>query len=173
MRESDLLPFAAMNGDPAVMEYFPSPLTREESESMARRIEDHFAEHGHSFWVVEAVGVADFIGVAGLLATGFEAHFTPCIEIAWRFVHAYWGKGYATEAAKALLAFGFEHLGADEIVAFTVPANERSRKVMERLGMSRSPADDFDHPNLPEGHPLRRHVLYRLKRGSWKTVPES
>lgn len=168
MRDSDLMPFAAMNADPRVMEYFPSPMTHDESEAMVRRIDDHFAKNGHSFWVVEAAGAADFIGIAGLLVPGFEAHFTPSVEIGWRFAHAHWGRGYATEAARALLAFGFDRLGLEEIVSFTAMANHRSRAVMERLGMTHDAADDFDHPNLPKGGPLTRHVLYRLPRTNWR-----
>jgi RimJ/RimL family protein N-acetyltransferase len=143
-------------------------MTRDDSDAMVRRIDEHFAAHGHGFWMVEAVGVADFIGIAGLLVPGFEAHFTPGVEIGWRFAHACWGNGYATEAARALLEFGFDHVGLEEIVSFTVPANRRSRRVMERIGMTHDPADDFDHPNLPDGDPLRRHVLYRLGRDAWR-----
>jgi len=102
-----------------------------------------------------------FIGVVGLETVSYQAHFTPAVEVAWRLARAYWGKGYATEAAQAALDYGFEQLGLDEIVALTVPANWRSRRVMERLGMTRVPKDDFDHPKLPDG-PLKRHVLYRL-----------
>lgn len=164
MRDSDMPAFAAMNVDARVMEFFPAPLTPAESTALAQRIDDHFVAHGHSFWAVEAVGVADFVGLAGLLVPSFEAHFTPCVEIGWRFASAHWGKGYATEAARALLEFGFDRAGLDEIVSFTVPANQRSRRVMERIGMMHNPAEDFDHPNIPGGDPLRRHVLYRLRR---------
>lgn len=168
MRDSDLAPFAAMNADARVMEYFPSPMTNDESDAMVCRIDEHFAVHGHSFWMVEAPAVADFIGIAGLLVPAFAAHFTPSVEIGWRFAHAYWGNGYATEAARTLLEFGFNRAGLDEIVSFTVPANERSRRVMARIGMTHDPADDFDHPTLLDGDPLRRHVLYRLDRDAWQ-----
>lgn len=173
MRDSDLSPFAAMNADRRVMEFFPAPLTSDESEAIARRIEDHFAAHGYSYWMVEAMGVAEFIGIAGLLVPAFEAHFTPSVEVAWRFAHAYWGNGFATEAARALLEFGFDRAGLDEIVSYTVPANARSRRVMARLGMTHDPAEDFDHPNLAEGDPLRRHVLYRLSRREWEACREN
>jgi RimJ/RimL family protein N-acetyltransferase len=146
------------------MEFFPKTLDRAESELAAARIREHFARHGFGLWAVEVPGVADFIGFVGLAIPRFEAHFTPCVEIGWRLAREHWGRGYATEAARAVLAFGFRDLGLDEIVSFTTAANRRSRAVMERIGMTRSPADDFDHPVLPEGHPLRWHVLYRARR---------
>lgn len=167
MRDGDFAPFAAMNADPRVMEYFRATMTRDQSSAMIRRIEDHFARYGHGFWMVEAVGVADFAGIAGLMVPGFEVRFAPAVEIGWRFAPACWGKGYATEAARALLAFGFDRVGLEEVVSFTVPANRRSRRVMERIGMTHDAPGDFDHPNLPEGDPLRRHVLYRLSRTDW------
>lgn len=166
-REDDLEPFAALNADPRVMEFLPAPLSRAESDAMAGRLQEHFARHGFGGWVIEVPGVAAFAGFVGLLIPSYQAHFTPCVEVGWRLAHAHWGRGYATEGARAALKFGFEQLGLEEIVSFTVPANRRSWQVMERLGMRRSPADDFDHPRLPEGHPLRRHVLYRLSRGEW------
>jgi RimJ/RimL family protein N-acetyltransferase len=163
-RPEDLPRYAAMNADPRVREYFPKVLTAEESDREAARIAAHFHEHGFGFWAVEAVGVTDFAGFVGLAIPGFEAHFTPCVEIGWRLAVEHWGRGYATEAARAALDCGFQRLGLKEIVAFTVPPNRRSRRVMERLGMTWSVADDFDHPRLPPGHPLRRHVLYRVGR---------
>jgi RimJ/RimL family protein N-acetyltransferase len=168
-RDEDLPAFAALNADPRVVEFFPKALDRAESDALAGRIRDNFARRGFGLWAVEVPEVAEFIGCVGLSVPRFEAHFTPCVEIGWRLAHEHWGFGYATEAARAALAFGFAHLGLDEIVSFTVPANRRSRAVMERIGMTRTPADDFDHPNLPEGHPLRRHVLYRMEsKGSDK-----
>jgi RimJ/RimL family protein N-acetyltransferase len=161
---TDRQPFAALNADPRVMEYFPAPLPREESDALAARIESHFEQHRFGLWAVEIVDVAPFAGFIGLSVPRFEAHFTPCVEIGWRLAAECWGCGYATEGARAVLAFGFEQLHLAEIVSFTVPSNLRSRRVMEQLGMTRKPADDFDHPALPEGHPLRRHVLYRLAR---------
>ncbi len=163
-RESDLEPFAALNADPVVMEHFPKPLDRSESDAMVARIDAHFALHGFGLCAVEVPGVAELIGFVGLDIPRFDAHFTPCIEIGWRLAREHWGKGYASEAARAAMLFGFEQLGLQEIVSFTVPANFRSRAVMERIGMTRTSEDDFDHPSLPEGHRLRRHVLYRIRR---------
>jgi RimJ/RimL family protein N-acetyltransferase len=163
-RNDDLPAFAALNADPKVMEFFPKPLDRAESDTLAARIRDSFVLRGFGLWAVEVPGVADFIGFVGLSVPQFEAHFTPCVEIGWRLAYEHWGSGYATEAARAALDFGFAHLALDQIVSFTATANRRSWRVMERLGMTRSPADDFDHPMVPEGHPLRRHVLYRAAR---------
>jgi RimJ/RimL family protein N-acetyltransferase len=163
-RATDHEPFAALNADPRVMEYFPAPLSPEESEALTSRIEGHFEQHGFGVWAVEITGTAPFAGFIGLSIPRFEAHFTPCVEIGWRLASEYWGCGYATEGARATVAFGFEQLCLSEIVSFTVPGNLRSRRVMERLGMTRNLADDFDHPALPEGHSLRRHVLYRIGR---------
>jgi RimJ/RimL family protein N-acetyltransferase len=162
-RESDREPFAAINADPEVMEHFPGPLTRRQSDELVERIEAGFAENGFWLWAVEVGASGEFIGFTGLAGPGFEAHFTPAVEIGWRLARSAWGHGYATEAARAALAFGFEEVGLDEIVSFTTVANRRSRAVMERLGMSRDPGDDFDHPGLPPGHPQRPHVLYRLE----------
>ena len=166
-RDGDLDAFAALNADPEVMAFFPALLGRAESDALAARIREHFARHGFGLWAVEVPGVAEFVGFVGLSVPRFEAPFTPCVEIGWRLVRAHWGRGYATEAARAALDFGFRRLALDEVVSFTVPANRRSRAVMERLGMAHDPAEDFDHPTLPEGHPLRRHVLYRLARADW------
>ena len=167
-REHDLAAFASLNADARVMEFFLKPLDRAESDALAWRIRDHFARHGFGLWAVEARGVVDFIGFVGLSVPSFQAPFMPCVEIGWRLAHEYWGHGYATEAARAALAFGFRDLALDEIVSFTVPLNWRSRRVMENIGMKRSAVDDFDHPALPEGHPLRSHVLYRLQRREWQ-----
>ena len=163
-RASDREPFAAMSADPAVMEYYPSVADRRAADADVDRYEAHFEAHGFGLWAVEAPGVAPLIGYVGLSRPTFEAHFTPAVEVGWRLARAYWGRGYASEAAQAAVDVGFRELELDEIVSFTVPANFRSRRVMERLGMTRDPADDFDHPRLPEGHRLRRHVLYRLPR---------
>lgn len=161
-RDTDLAPFAAMSADPAVMEFLVPLAQPGECEAWAVRLQAHWREHGFGRWVVELPGEASFAGVVGLVWIPYEAHFTPAVEIAWRLARAYWGCGYATEAARATLDFGFDKLGLAEIVAVTVPANQRSRRVMERLGMIRNEADDYDHPNVPEGR-LRRHVLYRLR----------
>jgi RimJ/RimL family protein N-acetyltransferase len=165
--ESDREPFARLNADPVVMEHFPAPLSRVESDSMVGRILDRWSSGRPSLWAVEVPGVAPFIGFVGLLEPEFDAPFTPCVEIGWRLSAPHWGQGYATEAAQAALAHGFGTLGLDQIVSFTVPANQRSRQVMERLGMHRDPSEDFDHPNVAAGHPLRRHVLYRLTAADW------
>jgi RimJ/RimL family protein N-acetyltransferase len=167
-RASDREAFARMNADPAVMEHFPGVLSREESDALVERIEAHFREHGFGWWAVEVTGEADFIGFVGLSVPNFTAHFMPAVEVGWRLGRDYWGRGFATEAARAAVAFGFERLGLTGIVSFTAPANVRSTRVMERLGMTHDPADDFEHPRLPEGHRLRRHVLYRLSRARWE-----
>lgn len=160
-RDKDRGPFAAMNADARVMEFFLNTLSRAESDALADRIEAHFRDRGFGLWAVE-VPTAGFIGFTGLSVPRFEAPFMPCVEIGWRLAVEHWGKGYATEAARLALGYGFETLRLSEIVSFTATTNLRSRAVMERLGMCRDPADDFDHPALPDGHPLRRHVLYRL-----------
>ena len=161
-RDEDFSSFAALNSDLRVMQYMAKPLDREESDASAGRIKQHFTRHGFGLWAIELTGIADFIGFTGLSVPPFEAHFTPCVEIAWRLARNYWGFGFATEAACAARDYGFAHLGLKQIVSFTVPANQRSRNVMERIGMTRSTDDDFEHPLLPQGHPLRHHVLYRL-----------
>ncbi|HTF56046.1 MAG TPA: GNAT family N-acetyltransferase [Planctomycetota bacterium] len=161
-RDGDVEHFAELNADPRVMEHFPAPFSPAETATMVARIRAHFDEHGFGLWAVEVPGVAPFIGFTGLSRPRFQARFTPCVEVGWRLAFDHWGRGYATEAAKAALAFGFEGLGLAEIVSFTAPINRRSIRVMEKLGMTRNPADDFDHPGVAAGHPLRPHVLYRL-----------
>jgi len=161
-RPEDREPFAALNADPQVMEHFPATLTRLESDDLADRIEARFAERGWGFWAVEVPGVTSFAGFVGLSVPRFETHFTPCTEVGWRLAVDFWGCGYATEAARASLQFGFKTLGLDEIVAFTVPGNARSRAVMDRIGMVQDTAGDFDHPMIPRGNPKCRHVLYRV-----------
>ena len=166
-RDDDRVPFAAMNADLRVMEHFPAPLSRLESDALIDEFEARFDPRGFGLWALERRDDGTFIGFTGLAAVPWEAHFTPAIEVGWRLAPEAWGHGYATEAAREAVRFGFEDAGLDEIVSFTVPANVRSRAVMERLGMTHDPADDFDHPRLPVGHPLRRHVLYRIDRESW------
>ena len=161
-RDADRAPFAQMNADPRVMEFFPAPLSREESDALITRIEAGFDRHGFGLWALEVRETGQLIGFTGLAPPEFEAHFTPAVEVGWRLAAPAWGRGYATEAARAAITFGFERAGLEEIVSMTSALNERSRAVMQRLGMSRDPADDFDHPGIPAGHPLRRHVLYRL-----------
>lgn len=162
-RDSDRGPFAALNADPEVMQHFPALLSREASDQLAERIQQHFVTHGFGPWAVEVPGVAGFVGYVGLAVPAFEAPFTPCVEIGWRIARAHWGHGYVTEAAQAALAFGFDQFHLKEVVSFTVPGNLRSRRVMERLGMTHDPREDFQHPSLPDGHPLRTHVLYRKR----------
>lgn len=163
-RDEDRAPFAAMNADPEVMEHFPAPLTTAESDTAVDRIQAHFDEHGWGLWAVEVPGAADFVGFVGLWAPTFEAHFTPCVEVGWRLARSAWGQGFATEGGRAALRYGFDVLGLDEVVSMTSVGNERSRRVMEKLGLTHDPADDFDHPNVPEDSRVRRHVLYRIRR---------
>jgi ribosomal-protein-alanine N-acetyltransferase len=160
----DLAPFAALNADPRVMEYFPAVLSRAESDALAAQIEAEFEEHGFGLWAVEIPTAASFAGFIGLSVPRITTHFTPCVEIGWRLAPAYWGRGYAPEGARAVLEFAFDALGLDEVVSFTAVDNLRSRRIMEKIGMVHDPADDFDHPALPAGNRLRRHVLYRMVR---------
>lgn len=182
-RDADLEPFAALNADPVVMEHFPSRLTREQSDTMVERLRSRWSCGGPSLWAVERLdpngpnpdgpdsddpdsGV--FIGFVGLLVPTFDAPFTPCVEVGWRLAAAHWGQGFATEGAVAALSWGFTELDLDEIVSFTSEGNLASRRVMTKLGMHRDPSDDFDHPNVPDGDRLRRHVLYRIGRDEWR-----
>jgi RimJ/RimL family protein N-acetyltransferase len=164
-REEDKPAFAAINADPAVARYLPSTLTRSESDAVVDRIVAHVEAHGFGLWAVDELASCELIGFVGLARPRFEADFTPCVEVGWRLRAASWGRGYATEAARAALHEGFMELGLQEIVSFTVPTNVPSRRVMEKLGMT--PDREFEHPVLAEGHPLRRHVLYRLARGRY------
>jgi RimJ/RimL family protein N-acetyltransferase len=157
---ADREPFAALNADARVMEFFPSPLTRRDSDALADRCQSLIAERGWGVWAVELKNPRTFIGFAGLHVPSAELPFAPCVEIAWRLAFQHWGHGLATEAAAQAVRIGFEVLGLREIVSFTVPDNRRSRAVMERLGMRESGA--FEHPHVPQGSPLRRHCLYRL-----------
>lgn len=163
-RDEDLEPFAELNADPETMRYFPAPPTREESDALAERSRRQIDDEGWGLWAVEVRGGASFVGFVGLARPSFEEHFTPAVEVGWRLARRHWGRGYATEAGRAALAYGFDELGLEEIVSFTSRLNAPSRRVMERLGMSHDPADDFEHPRVPLGHPLRPHVLYRLSR---------
>jgi RimJ/RimL family protein N-acetyltransferase len=161
---SDLEPFAAMNADPRVTEFLPTRPDRQATEAMIARAEASFVTSGFGLWAVELRQGGSFAGYVGLLRPSFQAPFTPCVEIGWRLAAEMWGRGYATEGAQAALRHGFEAFALDEILSWTVPANVRSRRIMTKLGMTHDPRDDFDHPLLPEGHPLRRHVLYRIRR---------
>ena len=162
----DAEPFAAMNADLVVMEHFTAPLTRSDSDAMMERLQQGLERRGWGAWCLDINGTC--AGFVGLTPVTFEASFTPCVEIGWRLAAAHWGKGYATEAARLAAGAGFETVGLEEIVSFTAVANWRSRRVMERLGMRRSSSEDFDHPRVPQGHPLRRHVLYRLAARDFK-----
>jgi RimJ/RimL family protein N-acetyltransferase len=164
-RASDREPFAAMNADPVVMACFPASLPRAESDALADRLQADIQARGWGFWAVESIGEHPFVGFVGLsVPEGLPC--CPCIEIGWRLAQAHWGMGYATEAARAALRFGFEALGLHEIVAFTAAGNRRSRAVMERIGMQRDWGADFEHPKVPVGHALRRHVVYRVGAGA-------
>lgn len=159
---SDREPFAAMNADPEVMEHFPAILNRAESDAMIEAIEAAFEQRHFGLWALEIAGTGDFVGFTGLAVPGFEAPFTPAVEIGWRLARPYWGHGYASEAARRVLRFAFGDLGLTGLVSFTAATNIRSQAVMKRIGMTHDPADDFDHPLLPEGHRLRRHRLWRI-----------
>ncbi|HEU4331078.1 MAG TPA: GNAT family N-acetyltransferase [Lapillicoccus sp.] len=162
-RDEDWAPFAALNADPEVMRYFPSTLDEQQSNAFAYRNAALLEVHGWGLWAVELRESGDFIGFVGLNQPTWTAAFTPCTEVGWRLARSAWGKGYATEAAGAALAVAFGPLGLDEVVSFTTVANDRSRAVMERLGMTRDPTEDFDHPKLDPDSAVRRHVLYRLR----------
>ncbi|MEX2202132.1 MAG: GNAT family N-acetyltransferase [Dongiaceae bacterium] len=167
-RAADFEPFAAMNADPAVMEYLPGLMSRADSDALAGRIVEGMARRGWGLWAIEIPDIAPFAGFTGFAPVPFDARFTPAVEIGWRFARANWGQGYATEAARAALRFGFETLPFDSYVSFTSVGNARSRAVMARIGMARDPAEDFMHPALFESHPLAAHVLYRIGRDEWR-----
>lgn len=167
-RDSDRAPYAALNSDPGVMEHFPSVLTPQQSDEMVDRMIDAWQTRAFGLWAVEVKGSGEFIGFIGLSSPAWHAHFTPAVEAGWRLARSSWGHGYAPEGAQAVVAWAFEHLElpGDQLVSFTVVDNARSRRVMDKVGFVRDPADDFDHPLLPDWvH--RRHVLYRLTRAAW------
>jgi ribosomal-protein-alanine N-acetyltransferase len=166
-RQSDLAPFSRLNLDPRAMEFMPGVLSPAESDRLAGRIEAHFLAHGFGLCAAELRQTHCFLGFIGLSVPGFQAKFTPCAEIGWRLSPEHWGQGLATEGSREMVRYAFEVVGLDALVSFTAPGNLKSRRVMEKLGMTRDPAEDFDHPLLPEGHPLRRHVLYRLRRAEF------
>jgi RimJ/RimL family protein N-acetyltransferase len=165
-KDSDYEPFAAMNADPVVMEHFLAPATRAESDAVIERSKAAFAERGFGLWAVEVKETGQFIGFTGMAVPRFEAHFLPAVEIGWRLAKDAWGNGYATEAARASLAYAFGPAGLEELVSFTATTNKPSQRVMERIGMTY--VEDFDHPRLPAGHRLQRHVLYRITRAQWE-----
>ena len=155
--------FQEINADPRVMEHFPSPLSKQESDFLAQKIQKELEEKDYGLWAIEVPGVFPFTGFVGLHYQDFPSAFTPCIEIAWRLGYDYWGRGYAKEAAKKAIDYAFKTLKLDLLVAFTTPSNKRSWGLMEKLGMTHDPKDDFYHPKLPKDHPLGFHVLYKLK----------
>lgn len=165
-QDSDLAPFAALNSDPRVMEHFPAPLSQAESDAWVGRLKAEMAEQGWGLWAVEVKATEQFIGFVGLKVPKVTLPFSPCVEIGWRLAFDAWGKGYATEAAKAALQVGFEQLNLAEIVSFTAVCNTRSTAVMQRLGMTKDP-QTFEHPAVAAGHHLRTHVLYRMTREMW------
>jgi RimJ/RimL family protein N-acetyltransferase len=174
-RAEDAEPFAAMNADPRVMEHILAPITRAESDAFLRRIEDRFERQGFGLWALEVAATGAFIGFTGLNVPSFEVPpfarlAGPPVEIGWRLAVSAWGHGYATEAARAVLAYGFGTLGLAEIISFTTVANVRSQAVMRRIGMTHDLADDFDNPNVPDGHPQRPHVLWRITPERWRAV---
>jgi ribosomal-protein-alanine N-acetyltransferase len=169
-KPKDRVQFAAINADPEVMEHFPSTLTAEESDQFVRRIDRQFEQLGFGLWAVEIKWARRFIGFCGLAVPTFTTHFTPAVEIGWRFAKDQWGNGYATEAANAVLDFGFEKAGLEQILSWAIPANTRSTQVMERLGMQRAPDLDFDHPRFLHDDRLRRHVVYRMTRPEWEQI---
>jgi RimJ/RimL family protein N-acetyltransferase len=160
-RPDDRAPFAALNADPRVMEWFPAPMNTAESDAVADRIEQHFQDTGWGLWAVEIIDANPFIGFVGLGPSESTLGF-PSVEIGWRLAAEHWGHGYAPEAAREALRFGFEDLLLEEIVSFTSVGNAKSRRVMSKIGMTHNPKDDFDHPRLPKTSPLARHVLYRI-----------
>ena len=167
--DADREPFAALNADPVVMEHFVTTYDRARCDAYVDRILRAWAERGWGLWALEQAGTGAFIGYTGLAPAEFDAPFTPAVEVGWRLTRAYWGQGYASEAARESLRFGFEDLGLPEVVSFTAASNERSWRVMERIGMVRDRAGGFEHPAVPPGHRLRPHVLYRLPRERWGT----
>ena len=170
-QESDLEPFAQLNADPRVREYFPGILSREESDASVKLASNHIERCGWGFWAASLIQTGEFIGFIGLEDVYFSAlfnKFTPAVEIGWRLAFNHWGKGYATEGARGTLQYGFETLRLEEIVSFTAVQNMRSRRVMEKIGMHHDEVDDFDHPKLQKDHPLKRHVLYRIKSNEWQ-----
>jgi RimJ/RimL family protein N-acetyltransferase len=165
-RDADRDAFFRMNADPRVMRYFPARLSRPESDALMDRIVADLDRQGFGLYAVQMGPAGDFIGFVGLWVPNFEARFMPAVEIGWRLAPRYWNRGLATEGARAVVRHAFGPLGLTELVSMTVPANLGSRRVMEKIGMTRDPADDFDHPKLPDGHPLKRHVLYRIRKAS-------
>lgn len=169
-QDSDLEPFSKITADPEVRRYYPSTLSKDETKAAIKRFEEHFEKESFGLWAVELKSNGEFIGYTGLNRPTIKAHFMPCIEIGWLLSKAHWGHGYAPEAAKKCLEDGFVRIGLDEIVSFTTVSNDKSIRVMEKLQMTRNPKDDYSHPFLPEGHPLKPHVLFRLSKAAWTSI---
>jgi ribosomal-protein-alanine N-acetyltransferase len=170
-QDGDREPFAAMSADPGVMEHFPAMMTRDESDAFIDAVDARIEERGFGFWALEVAETSQFIGFTGLSIPQFQAHFLPAVEIGWRLSRSAWGHGYASEAARRALGFAFDEAGIGEVVSFTTTTNGRSQAVMQRIGMTHDPADDFEHPSLPEGHRLQRHVLWRMSAETWHQRP--
>lgn len=166
-RGCDREPLAAINCDPFVMEHFPAPLTRAQSDELIAEIESHFERHSYGLWALQERTSGELIGFTGLEVVTFQARFTPAVEIGWRLARSAWGHGYASEAALAAPGAGFERAGLDQVVSFTALANERSQAVMRRIGMSHDRSDDFEHPGVPPLHSLSRHMLFRITAAEW------
>ena len=171
-RKVDLPAFAALNADPEVMEYFPSTLDERETAHLIARFESSFVEHGFGVWAVEVPWAGALVGFCGLSTPTFDEFFTPCVEVGWRFAREHWGNCYATEAATAALDHGFDEIGLQEIVSFTSLVNERSMRVMEKLGMTHHPGDIFYHPDLADNDRLRKHALYRMTSERWSALKQ-
>ena len=172
-KEEDKELFYELNSDPKVMKYFPQILSKNESDAFAEKIKYQIDRNGYGLFAVEKKHTAEFIGFIGLTDTSFKAPFTPCTEISWRLHRNFWKKGYATEGAKAILDFAFKKLGQEEIVSFTSKLNSPSIAVMKRIGIVKDPKGCFDHPEIPKGHPLRPHILYRVSRDQFFKYPEA
>jgi RimJ/RimL family protein N-acetyltransferase len=171
--EADRQPFHALNADPRVMEFYPATLTAEQTDAMIIRIQNHIERHAFGLYAVELRESGAFIGYVGLNTPSFDEHFMPAVEIGWRIAFDFWGRGLATEGARAVVQYAFQTLKLPGLVSFAVPANQRSRRVMDKLGMIHDPAGDFGHPELPVGHSLRRHVLYRLNASDlWSLISD-
>lgn len=176
-QDADLAPFAELNADPLAMEHFPSTLSTEQSAAMVEVLGTRWREDGLSWWAVEVLATGAFVGAVGLLRVDIDALFNdpehPSTEIGWRLRREAWGQGYATEAARAVVDHAFRDPTLDELVSFTVVANTRSRRVMEKLGMTHDADGDFAHPRVEPGTPWRHHVLYRLPRSRWSAETPS
>lgn len=160
--DADREPWAALNADPVVMEHFETTYDRRQSDEQADRFQAGIDERGWGLWAAERLDSGEFIGFVGLSVPTFDAPFLPGVEVGWRIAHRHWGQGFAPEGGRASLRFAFDVLGCDEVLSFTTAANQRSRRVMEKLGMTHHPDEDFEHPNVPVGSPIRPHVLYRI-----------